>query len=90
MLFIQSRIFFEGKIKSLNNLKEYRKESLRPVGLLRMHRCKRGEGGQEGNGERRNVKAGALEAILAGNSSNHGDLVNALQQKRGRREKEQD
>lgn len=34
--------------------------------------------GQEGNEERRNVKAGALEMILAGNSSNHGDMVNTL------------
>lgn len=43
---------------------------------------RRGEGG---NGERRNVKAGALEVILAGNLSYHSDLVKALQQVRGER-----
>lgn len=36
--------------------------------------------GEEGNGERRNVKCSALEVILAGNLSYHSDLVKALQQ----------
>lgn len=38
--------------------------------------------GKGGNGERRNVKSGALEVILAGNLSYHSDLVKALQQVR--------
>lgn len=38
--------------------------------------------------KRREEKCHALEVILAGNSGNHGDLVNALQQERGTREKE--
>lgn len=33
-----------------------------------------------GNGERRNVRSGALEAILAGNLSYHSDPAKALQQ----------
>lgn len=41
-----------------------------------------------GNGERRIVKSGALEVILAGNLSYHSDLVKALQQERGEREME--
>lgn len=44
--------------------------------------------GKGGNGERRNVKSGALEVILAGNLSYHSDLVKALQQVRGERETE--
>lgn len=34
-----------------------------------------------------NVKSGALEVILAGNLSYHSDLVKALQQGRGKRER---
>lgn len=45
-------------------------------------------GAEGGNGERRNVKAAALEVILAGNLSYHSDLVKALQQPRGKRERE--
>lgn len=44
--------------------------------------------GKGGNGERRNVKSGAVEVILAGNLSYHSDLVKALQQVRGKRETE--
>lgn len=36
----------------------------------------------------RNVKAGALEVILAGNPSYHGDLVKAMQQIRSKRGKQ--
>ncbi len=43
-----------------------------------------------GNGEGRNVKSGALEVILAGNLSYHSDLVKALQQERGERERERE
>lgn len=45
--------------------------------------------GKEGNGERRNVKSGALEVILAGNLSYHSDLVKALQQVRAEREEKE-
>lgn len=44
--------------------------------------------GKGGNGERRNVKSGALEVILAGNLSYHSDMVKALQQVRGERERD--
>lgn len=47
-------------------------------------------GAEGGNGERRNVKAAALEVILAGNLSYHSDLVKALQQPRGKRERERE
>lgn len=47
-------------------------------------------GAEGGNGERRNVKASALEVILAGNLSYHSDLVKALQQPRGKRERERE
>lgn len=46
------------------------------------------KGAEGGNGERRNVKAAALEVILAGNLSYHSDLVKALQQPQGKRERE--
>lgn len=40
-----------------------------------------------GHGEKRNVKSSSFEVIMAGNLSYHSDLVKALQQAGGEREK---
>lgn len=49
-----------------------------------------GQERKRGNGKRRNVKSGALEVILAGKLSYHSDLVKALQQVRGERERKRE